>query len=270
LEKLLWNIASGDEAYETIFWRMLGPATLWQILSGGVIITLRNYAAELFFGLSWDGFGRYTTGVAKEQFESKRAAYARALAEHQVPRPARLEFERMYTIRIRASLPQVLDQLGRFGEPDRGFLHPRWVKIRRVAGAPNQPGCVVRYEILRGLFAFHLELQQIVQGRLAIYRVRDGFAAGGVLLFEIEPEARGRCNLSIYVAFDFARGRGWPARLFWGAFRRLFPAFVHDVIWNQSLCQLKNVAEAGEPARATEPPANCDLALAKAALPQAE
>jgi len=27
-------------------------------------------------------------------------------------------------------------------------------------------------------------------------------------------------------------------------FRALFPSFVHDVLWNHSLCQLKDIVEA--------------------------
>ncbi len=95
-------------------------------------------------------------------------------------------------------------------------------------------------------FSFCLLLEQIVQGRLLAYRVRDGFARGGVLLFEVEQNGNEICNLSIYVAFQFARGRTPVTRPLWWVFRRLFPSFVHDVLWNHSLCQLKNLAEAEE------------------------
>ncbi|MGD0090537.1 MAG: hypothetical protein ABSE73_11510, partial [Planctomycetota bacterium] len=125
LEKILWKIASGDDEYEAIFRMMMGPVALWRIFTGGALITLRNHLTELFFGLNWEGFGRFTTGVAKEQFELKRAAFARMLAESGVAMPARVEFERMYTIRIRASQDRIWDQLGRFGEADRGYLWPR-------------------------------------------------------------------------------------------------------------------------------------------------
>ena len=149
LEKILWKIASGDDEYEAIFRMMMGPGTLWRIFTGGALITLRNYLTELFFGLNWEGFGRFTTGVAKEQFESRRAAFARMLAEAGVAAPARVEFERMYTIRIRAPQARIWDQLGRFGEADRGYCRPRWFEIQRISGKPNQPGCVIRYR-LRG------------------------------------------------------------------------------------------------------------------------
>ena len=48
---------------------------------------------------------------------------------------------------------------------------------------------------------------------------------------------------SIYVAFNFRRGRRPLTRPFWWLVRRLFPAFVHDVIWNHSLCELKDCVE---------------------------
>ena len=78
---------------------------------------------------------------------------------------------------------------------------------------------------------------------MAVYRVMDGYAKGGVLIFEIEKLTEEVCALSIYVAFDFARGNGFSRPLWW-LFRRLFPAYVHDVIWNHSLCQLKDIVEA--------------------------
>jgi flavin-dependent dehydrogenase len=244
LEQILWKIASGDDQYETTFLAMVHPATLWSILSGGLAITLRNYLAECFFHLKWEGFGRFTTGVAKEQFQTKRAVFRRELAECDVEVPDPLEFERMYTIRIRAACATVLRQLGRFGEADRGYFLPRWIRIRRIQGQANEVGCVIRYEVFGGRFSFDVQLERIAEGHLLIYRVCDGFARGGVLLFEVEPASEQLCNLSIYVAFHFQRGRTAITRLLWWFFRRLFPAFVHGVLWNHSLCRLKSIAEA--------------------------
>jgi hypothetical protein len=133
--------------------------------------------------------------------------------------------------------------LGRFGEANRRYCQPRWFEIQRIQGRPNEPGCVIRYRARGGWLSFTLELEHIVAGRLAIYRVRDGYARGGVLLFEIEPGAQDTCNLSIYVAFRITRGDGWLTRPYWWVFRQLFPAFAHDVVWNHSLCQLKHLAE---------------------------
>lgn len=244
LGQILWRIASGDDDYRAIFLSMLHPATVWSILAGGVLITLRNYLTELAFGLRWEGFGRFTTGVALERLEEKRREFSRLMADASVLVPGKLEFERMYTIKIAAPRALILEQLGRFGEADRGYLKPKWVKIHRVAGQPNEPGCVIQYEIGCRQFCFRLHLEQLSGGHLAVYRVADGFARGGMLLFQIEELGEEVCALSIYVAFNFARGRTWFSRPFWWAFRLLFPAFVHDVLWNHSLCQLKDIVEA--------------------------
>lgn len=244
LEKILWRIASGDDAYQDIFYSMLHPATIGSVLLGGALATLRNYLTEVCFGLRWEGFGRFTTGVALERLEEKRQAFARLMADASVSVPEKLEFERMYTINIQAPCDRTLDQLERFGEADRGYLRPRWVRIERTDGVPNAPGCVIRYEVVSPRFTFSLVLEQIVANHLVVYRVKDGFARGGVLIFEIEKLNEEASALSIYVAFNFARGRTWVTRPPWWLFRRLFPAFVHDVLWNHSLCQLKDIVEA--------------------------
>ena len=38
-------------------------------------LTLRNHITELLFGLKWKGFGRYPTGVFKEDQETKVTAH---------------------------------------------------------------------------------------------------------------------------------------------------------------------------------------------------
>lgn len=43
----------------------------------------------------------------------------------------------------------------------------------------------------------------------------------------------GEYLLSIFVGFNFSRQ----------PIKHLFPAFIHDVLWNYSLCQLKDVIE---------------------------
>lgn len=265
LKRILWQIASGDAYYEDVFLSIIHPATLWRILTGGLLITLRNYLTESVFGLRWEGFGRFTTGVARERFDAKRAEFARLFTESGVAVPSRPEFERMYTIRILAPRDQVLDQLGRFGEPDRRYFRPRWVRVERTSGTPNEPGCVIRYTVVSRHFQFHLVLEEISGGHLVVYRVRDGFARDGVLIFEIEKVAEDICTLSIYLAFDFNRGRTGIARPFWFLFRLLFPAYVHDVIWNHSLCVFKDVVEsdyeaARKPAPVEKPPATAPAA----------
>jgi hypothetical protein len=243
LESILWQIASGDAPYERVFRAMLHPAVLGSVLVRGVLVTLRNWMAEVVFGLRWRGLGRFTTGVALERLEAKRAQFAQWLAAFGLPVPGHFEFERMYTIRVRAPREKVFAELGRFGELDRRYLHPRWVRIRRVAGAPNAPGCTIEYRVVRPRFAFRLALEQVVPDQLAVYRVQNGFARGGVLIFELEPGRGKTCDLSIYVAFNFPRGSGPLSGVGWWLFRHAFPAFVHDVIWNHSLCQLKDHVE---------------------------
>jgi 2-polyprenyl-6-methoxyphenol hydroxylase-like FAD-dependent oxidoreductase len=244
LENILWKIASGDDRYEQAFRAMVRPLVLWSILSGGIVVTLRNYVAELLFGLRWSGLGRFTTGVALERLEAKRAAFAHWLAEFHLPVPSQFEFERMYTIRIRSPRAKVFTALGRFGEPDREYLQPRWVRIQRVAGAPNTCGCTIEYRVVLPRFAFRLTLEHVVENQLAVYRVQNGFARGGVLIFELETRDSAACDLSIYVAFNFPRGRNLFTGPVWWLMRHGFPAFVHDVIWNHSLCQLKDSVEA--------------------------
>ena len=95
-------------------------------------MTLRNYLTELVFGLEWEGFGRFTTGVSLERLEEKRRQFRRLVAEADIRLPADLEFERMYTIKIDAPREIILEQLEDFGESDRPYLHPRWVRIQRV------------------------------------------------------------------------------------------------------------------------------------------
>ena len=70
-----------------------------------------------------------------------------------------------------------------------------------------------------------------------------------MLIFEIEPINEEVCSLSIYVVFNFLRGGNGFSRLFWWLFRLCFPAYMHDVLWNHSLCQMKNIAEADHEAR---------------------
>jgi len=243
LGQILWRIASGDDEYEEIFWSLAHPATVWAVLFGGGIVTLRNYLTELLFGLRWEGFGRFTTGVSLERLEEKRRQFSGLAAEAEIRLPPDLEFERMYTIKIAAPREMILEQLETFGESDRQYLHPRGVRIHRVEGLPQQTGCVIQYEIVLPRFSFRLRLEKLVGEHLAVYRVLDGFARDGVLLFEVEQGADGVCLLSIYVAFCFPRKKSFPGWVFWRLFRLLFPAFVHDVLWNHSLCQLRDVVE---------------------------
>jgi flavin-dependent dehydrogenase len=243
LENILWSVASGDADYTRILLSMLHPRTVSSVLLGGGVITLRNYLTELLFGLRWEGIGRFTTGVAIERLEQKRRDFSALIADAHVAVPGRLEFERMYTIKIAGSGPEILKETGRFGEADRGYLRPRWLEVRRTAGEPNQPGCVVTYIVAGGLLSFSLKLETLMGDHMAVYRVQNGFARGGILIFETEKHTGQLCPLSIYVAFNFQRGSNVATNIFWWCFRRLFPAFMHDVLWNHSLCQFKDTLE---------------------------
>ncbi len=71
----------------------------------------------------------------------------------------------------------------------------------------------------------------------------DGFARGGVLIFDIESLEGDKSVLSVLVAF---RVRGWGGRsrrAFGRALGLLFPIYVHDVLWNHAMCELKHIVE---------------------------
>jgi hypothetical protein len=232
--KIFWGISSGDEQYEQIARAMLRPATLWKIFKGGAYITLRNGLTELFFGLDWTGVGRFPTAVPAEQLPARR---------RQLLQGRRYEFECLYTIHIRASLAKARRLLAEFGEPSRPYLDPRWVSIRRTRGTPLQPGCTIRYRIVGGIFSFEVVQEESGDPNVIRYRVLGGFADGGLFVFLLEPEAASHCALTIYLAFDYARGSSPTGRLLFGAFRLLFPEFIHDVLWNHALCEFKQSAE---------------------------
>jgi hypothetical protein len=252
LATVLWQIASGDENYRRIFAGMVRPASLWLILTGGLLVTVRNQLTERLFGLDWRGVGRHQTGVSIEDRERKRREVFSALG---LEPPARApEMERVYSIRIRADEDAILEQLGKFGDQDREYLWPRFVAIERLRGVPNQPGTAIRYRI--GLFArgsrrqhlpaimsFTVVLDRNVPGRYLLYRILDGFGREGVFAFDIKPVKHGVNLLSIYVGFDFYRGKGPLGKVFWWMFRQVFPSFAHDVVWNHSLCKIRYLAE---------------------------
>ncbi len=240
LVRVLWRIASGDDSYRNILRDMLHPMTMWLILRQGLVITVRNRLAEVVFGLDWTGVGRYSTGVPLEEVEEKRLEIFSVQGLQ--PPPRRPRVERMYRIRIRAGEEAILRQLGAFGDPDREFFKPRFITVQRVQGEPNQVGSVIRYHIPFGL-SFSLVLQKVAQGRYLFYRVLDGFARDGIFAFDIDYMRPGVNLLTIYVGFDFPRGRGVFGRLGWTVMRHIFPEFAHDVVWNHSLCKIRQLAE---------------------------
>ncbi len=242
LALVLWKIASGDDTYRSILVSMFHPASVWLIATGGVLTTIRNYATERVFGLRWEGVGRYPTGVPVEDVESKRQEIMSVLGIPLFERAPQVE--RMYSIRVKAAEGAVFRQLGKFGDDDREYFTPRMVRVHRTSGEANEVGCTIRYDVIVPWLSFDVVLQQVVEERYLLFRVVDGFAQGGVLAFDIDRKKPGGGFLTIYVAFDFPKGKGLVKRLGWRLFRAVFPGFVHDVIWNQSLCKLKQVVEA--------------------------
>lgn len=237
LERILWNIASGEDNYKNIILNMYHPVVLWTIIYGGIYITLRNYITELVFGLRWGNFRRLTTGVAKEIFEEKTKKITGEFWENQEIKS--LEFKSTYSIRISSTPEKIFRELGKFGDNDRKYFNPRFIKVHRVCGERNEPGSILRYNIILKPLSFNLNLVKSIPGQYLHYQIMDGFGRGGVLLFEIDGLRKGNENingeqvLSIFVGFNFSNK----------VLRFIFPSFMHDVLWNHSLCQLKNVVE---------------------------
>jgi flavin-dependent dehydrogenase len=241
LADILWKIVSGDDTYRAGLRAMFHPLAVWSIFAGGLLLTMRNSLTEQVFGLRWYTLGRYPTGLHKEDREEKR--------EELLGRnglgfgPGRPAFESMYAITIKSEPNKIFRYLGTFGDADRQYFRPRWLKVERVSGRPNEPGCLIRYKTPFRFLDFHVVLESQVEEKRLAYRVRDGFAEGGILIFDIEKAKPGVFVLSIYVAFDIARGKKLTEKIFWFFFRYFFPCFVHDVLWNHSLCQLKDIIE---------------------------
>ncbi|MDP6775159.1 MAG: hypothetical protein QGI83_00175, partial [Candidatus Latescibacteria bacterium] len=199
LADVLWRIASGDDTYRSILLSMYHPATVWSIVVGGALVTIRNCMTERVFGLNWEGFGRYPTGVPREDIEEKRLEIAGVLGIQ--PTRRSLDFERMYSIKIKAGRARILDQLGRFGDADRRYFRSRLVNVHRTVGSANQVGSTIQYDVFPGWLSFSVVLEKVVGTHYLLYRVRDGFAQGGILVFSIDEKEEGLCLLSIYVAF---------------------------------------------------------------------
>jgi hypothetical protein len=207
------------------------------IIYGGSFITLRNYITELVFGLRWGNLRRLTTGVAKEIFEEKAIKITGEFWVNQGIKS--LDFKSAYSIRISSTPEKIFRELGKFGDNDRKYFNPRFIKVYRVSGDRNEPGSILRYNIILKQLSFNLRLVEPVPGQCLRYQIMDGFGRGGVLIFEIDGllkgsrEINGEQVLSIFVGFNFSNQ----------LLRFIFPSFMHDVLWNHSLCQLKSVIE---------------------------
>ncbi|MDP6635892.1 MAG: hypothetical protein QGG42_13410 [Phycisphaerae bacterium] len=241
LADLLWKMASGDDSYGRILALMFHPAALWAILVGGVLVSARDYVTERMFGLKWKGLMRHPTAIPKEVLDEQHHHFAEIVdIEGPGKRP---EFESMYSIEIRGPEEEILRQVGKFGDSDREYLRPRMVKIRRTAGQPNTIGSVITYGLPFRCLGFSIVLERIIDQRRLVYRVKNGFAKGGVLVFEISPVRKGINLLSTYVGFNFPKPKNPIRWIAWRMFKLAFPGFVHNVIWNHSLCSIKHIVE---------------------------
>jgi hypothetical protein len=234
-ERIIWSISSGDEDYEQIAKAMLRPSTLWRILSGGVLVTIRNWLTERAFGLSWADVGRFPVAVPRETLDARREQLLEGRSH---------EFECIYSIQLRTSAEVARRFVGQLGESARPYLHPRGVQIERVRGEPLRAGCMIHYRVFAGALSYYVVQEDSGNKNVIFYRVLGSFADQGSFIFLIEPESAASCVLTVYLAFDYERGTSAGDRLFWWAFRSLFPSHVHDVLWNHALCEFKQAAEA--------------------------
>jgi hypothetical protein len=106
-----------------------------------------------------------------------------------------------------------------------------------------QIGNKLRYEVIYDLLNFTAVPEHYEDNGIIMYRLKSGFPSGGVLIFEIEPATENISILSIYVAFNFRKGHRFFSSLSRRLFKFLFPSYLHDVLWNHSLCKLKDIVE---------------------------
>lgn len=239
LGNLLRKIGSGASDYEEVFHELLSARVARSVLTG-VLKTARNILTEAFLGVKWREYGRYPTVIVKE----KRDHFKRSIeAPLGITLDAAPEMERMYAIKIRASAAEIFEELGKFGDVQGKFLRLRFVDVRRISGLPNQVGTVIRYRLRALPASMDIRLSRCIPGKVLLYEPGELFAKGGKLIFDITPTQDGNQRLVIYTAFDFRRGRGMIGRGFWRLFKRLFPEYAHDVVWNHAICCIKGEVE---------------------------
>jgi flavin-dependent dehydrogenase len=238
LGAVLWKIASGTADYREVL-KSLGSYAVWRSVVVGALVTARNVATERVLGVRWGTFGRYPTVIIKEKRDALKQAIAASLGHELGAEP---DFERMYAIKIRGSVKEIIDQLGQFGEPSAGYLKLRFVDVRRRSGNANEVGSVVRYRARLTSWYVDLRLQQLGPDAL-LYEVSETLARQGKLIFHVAPTSDGNSRLAVYAAFDFKTGKNVVSRPLWRCGRALFPGFVHDVVWNHALCRIKDDVE---------------------------
>jgi flavin-dependent dehydrogenase len=239
LSVVLWKIASGTADYREVLREMCGYNVLRSILSGAMV-TLRNVAFEVLFGLKWGKYGRYPTVVLKEKREVLKEQLASGLGIELGKSP---DFERMYAIKIRGSEEEIMEEMAKFGQPHARFVKLRFVDIRQVQGVPNQVGSVIRYRIPFVGLGAKLRLTKRVASETLLYQVDERLVDHAQLIFNVTPTKDRNRRLSIYTAFDYKKGKGFASRMMWKGARLLFPEFVHDVVWNHALCTIKEEVE---------------------------
>jgi hypothetical protein len=102
---------------------------------------------------------------------------------------------------------------------------------------------VIQYRAPLVRLGTQLRLTRRIGFETLVYEVDERFADNGRLIFNIAPTRDGNLKLAIYAAFDYKRGKSLAARMLWRSARLLFPAFVHDVVWNHALCTIKEQVE---------------------------
>jgi hypothetical protein len=239
LSKVLWKIASGTADYREVLRDMCGYGVLRSILVGAAV-TLRNLAFEGFFGLKWGDYGRYPTVVLREKREVLKGELASSLGEEL---GGSSDFERMYSIKIRGSEQEILEELAMFGRPAARFANLRIVSVRQVHGVPNQVGAVIRYRLPLFRLGSEMRLTKRVGLETLLYQVDERLVGDGKLIFNMTPTKDGNHRLAIYTSFKYKKGKGIVSRLIWDGVRLLFPGFVHDIVWNHALCTIKEDVE---------------------------
>jgi hypothetical protein len=236
---VLWKIASGTADYRSVLLEMCSGTVLRSLLVGAAV-TIRNVLVERLSGLKWGTYGRYPTVVLKERRQALKQRLVSSLGMKIGDSP---EFERMYVIKIRGSREQIMNELAQFGDPNVKFLRLRFMTVRRIRGEPNQVGTVIQYRLWPGVAVAELRLAQAIGCETLLYEFDERLANNGRLIFNAAPTSDGNSRLSIYAAFDYKAGVLPLNRVFWKLVRALFPAFVHDVVWNHALCVIKEEVE---------------------------
>lgn len=239
LGDVLWKIGSGDTDYKEVVKDLARGSVLLSILTGAGK-TFRNILTEMFFGLDWEAYGRYPTVVVKEKRDYIKRSMAAPLGIDPAAAP---EMERMYAIKIRASAERIFQELGKFGDSDGKFLRIRFVDVSRISGLSNQKGAVVRYRLKFLPISMDIRLVQSQGNKALLYQPDGLFTRQGKLAFDIRPTRDGNNRLVIYTSFDFRQGKTLLGILFWKLFKRIFPDYAHDVVWNHAICCIKGEAE---------------------------